>query len=91
MDRIHAEIHKVAGPVTLETFHSLLNIFWEEEDMPKDFRGATVVPLFKNKGSRAEYWTDLGISLLSISGKILAHVIMNHLITSILEDNLSEA
>ena len=53
MDRIPAGIYKAAGPLTLDTFHSLLINIWEE-DMPKDFRDATVVPLFKNKGGKAD-------------------------------------
>ena len=55
MDGIPAEIFKAAGPVALNTFHTILAGIWEEEDMPKDFRDATVVSLFKNKGSKADW------------------------------------
>ena len=52
MDKIPAEINKAAEPVTLEIFHSLLINISEEEDMSKDFKDATIIPHFKNKGSK---------------------------------------
>ena len=53
MDRIPAEIYRAAGPLTLETLHSILINIWEE-DMPKEFRDVTAVPLFKNKESKPD-------------------------------------
>ena len=78
MDGIPAELYKAAGPVSLGAFHDMLTSLWEEELMPHDFRDVTIVPLFKNKGSRADCGNYRGISLLSIAGKILARVILNH-------------
>lgn len=40
--------------------------------MPKGFRDATVILLFKNKGSEAYSSNYCDISLLAIAGKILA-------------------
>ena len=59
--------------------------------MPKEFRNATFVSLFKNRGSKTDCGNYRGISLLSVAGKILARVILNHLITNILEKKLPEA
>ena len=58
---------------------------------PKKFRNATVVSLFKNRGSKTDCGNYRGISLLSVAGKILARVILNRLITNISEENLPEA
>ena len=72
--------------------HSLLISVWEEEeDMPKDFNDAAVVPLFKNKGSKADCGSYQCIYFLSIAGKILTCVILNYLITGISEENLPDA
>ena len=90
MDGIPAEIFKSAGPVALEALHSLLISIWEEEDVPKEFRNATFVSLFKNRGSKTDCVNYRGISLLFVSGKILARVILNRLITNISEENLPE-
>ena len=64
----------------------LLSI-WEEEKMPDDFRDALIVSLYKNKGSKSDCGNYIGISLLSIAGKIFARVILNRLIT-VSEQNL---
>ncbi|KAL8592948.1 hypothetical protein ACOMHN_050775 [Nucella lapillus] len=53
-DGIPAEIFKTVGPVALDTFHDLLCSIWEEEDMPQEFRDATIISLFKNKGSKSD-------------------------------------
>ena len=81
MDGIPAEIFKTAGPAALEALHPLLTSIWEEEDVPKEFRNATFVSLFKNRGSKMDCSNYPDISLLSVAGKILARVILNRLIT----------
>ncbi|KAL8570335.1 hypothetical protein ACOMHN_035753 [Nucella lapillus] len=81
---------KTAGPVAIDTFHDLLCSIWEEEDMSQEFRDATIISLFKNKGSKSDCGNYRGISLLSIAGKILARAI-NRLIFNISEKNLPEA
>ena len=58
--------------------------------MPDDFRDALIVSLYKNKGSKSDCGNYIGISLLSIAGKIFARVILNRLIT-VSEQNLPEA
>ncbi|PFX12093.1 RNA-directed DNA polymerase from mobile element jockey [Stylophora pistillata] len=90
-DGIPAEIYKAAGPVTLNAFHSLLCSIWEEEDIPQEFRDATIISLYKNKGSKSDCGNYWGISLLSIAGKILVCIILNRLIFTISEHNLPEA
>ena len=45
MNGIPAEIFKSAGPVALEALHPLLTSIWEEEDVPKKFRNATLICL----------------------------------------------
>ncbi|XP_076054495.1 uncharacterized protein LOC143033187 [Oratosquilla oratoria] len=91
MDGIPAEIFKSAGPVALESFFSLLTNIWEGEEIPKELRNATVISLFKDKGSKTDYGNYRGISLLPIAGKILARVMVNRLVIHVSEDNLSEA
>ena len=88
---IPADIFKEMGPVALEDCHTLLNNIWEEDDMPQEFRDATIVHLFKTKCSKSDCGNYRGISLLSIAGKLLARIILNRLITTITEENLPEA
>ncbi|TWW53305.1 RNA-directed DNA polymerase from mobile element jockey [Takifugu flavidus] len=88
-DNIPAELHKAAGPGALGAFHNILTSIWEEENMPQDFKDATVVSIFK-KGNKADCGNYRGISLLSIAGKILARVILNRLISLVSEEALPE-
>ena len=92
---ISAEIFKSACSVALKALHSLLTSIWEEEDVSKEFRNATLAPhpppptpLFKNRDSKTDFGNYRGISLLSVAGKILAQVILNRLIINISEENL---
>ena len=82
-DGIPVDIYKAAGPVAVEASHSVITSIWEDEDMPQELRDASVVSLFKNRGSIADYRNYRGISLLSIDGKIIARIALNHLIASI--------
>ena len=55
--------------------------------MPKNLRDATI-SLFKDKGSKADCGNYWAISLLPTAEKFLAHIILNHQVTSISEENL---
>ena len=61
--------------------------------MTQEFRDATIVPLFKNKGNKSDCGNYRGIFLfsLSIAGKLLGRIILNSFITTITEENLPEA
>ena len=54
MDETPAEIFKSTGPVALEAIDSLLTRIWENEDVPKEFKNATAIPLFKNRASKTD-------------------------------------
>ena len=90
-DGIPAEIYKVLGVTAFNAFHEVLIKIWTDEDLPPDLRDATIVSLYKNKGSRLDCGNFRGISLLSIAGKILARILLNRLISNVSESNLPEA
>jgi len=50
MDGISADLFKSAGPETLRSFYDILISIWEEESMPQEFKDATFISQFKNKG-----------------------------------------
>ena len=58
--------------------------------MPDDFRDALIVSPYKKRGSKSDCRNYRGISILSVSGKIFARVILNRLIT-VSEQTLPEA
>ena len=42
---------------------------FESVEVPKDWRSAVIIPLYKGKGERTECKNYRGISLLSVVGK----------------------
>ena len=87
MDGIPAEIYKHGGSHLVSKLTNLFVIIWSEGSVPQDFKDASIISIFKNKGSRTCCDDYRGISLLTIAGKILARVILNrindHLISSV--------
>ena len=90
-DGIPAELYKVIGTTAFKAFHDILVSIWEEECMPADFRDATIATLYKNTGTKSDCGNYRGISLLSIAGKILAHILLDRLFSSVSESTLPEA
>ncbi|XP_072163210.1 uncharacterized protein [Diadema setosum] len=79
-DSIPAEVYKKDGPITLIKLTKLYQSMWNKEQLPKEFRDATVVHIYKRKGNRQACDNHRGISLLSIAGNILARVLLNRLL-----------
>ena len=86
-DSIPAEVYKSGGPTLLTRLTELFQSMWEREQLPQEFRDATIIHIYKRKGDRRSCDNHRGISLLSIAGKILARVLLNRLLV-LLEDGL---
>ena len=80
-DSIPPEIFKEGGVALIEKLHQLFQLIWQHETVPRDFKDATIIHLYKRKGNRQVCDNHRGISLLSIASKILARVLLNRLIT----------
>ena len=80
-EAIPAEIYKAGGPPIAEKLTEVFHItrMWRKEAIPKKFKDATIIHLFKMKGNPQVCDNHRGISLLSIAGKILARVLLNQL------------
>lgn len=79
-DNIPAELLKRGGQALCNRLHALFITIWESKRVPKDFRDANIVAIFK-KGDRANCENYRGISLLSNTGKVLARILLNRLQT----------
>jgi len=51
----------------------------EQRELPRDFKDAIIVMLYKRKGEKQDCGNFRGISLLSIAGKILAKILQKRL------------
>ena len=72
-DAIPAEIYSCKED---ELFH----IMWGKEAIPKEFKDASIIHLFKRNENPQLCDNHRGISLLSIAGKVLARVLLHRLI-----------
>ena len=90
-DAIPAEVYKEGGPELTQKITELFISIWNTENVPQDFKDASIVYLYKNKGNRNCCDNYRGISLLSIAGKILARLLLNRLLAHLEQDLLPES
>ena len=77
---IPAEVYKEGGTALTEKLHQLFQLIWQHETVPQDFKDASIIHLYEHKGNCQACDNHHGISLLSITGKALARVLLNFLI-----------
>ena len=80
-DNIPAEILKANQDVLQPHLYNLLIQSWRAMEFPHDMRNAKIVTLYKNKGDKGDCNNYRGISLLSITGKVFARIILKRLQT----------
>nr|VZI00951.1 unnamed protein product [Spirometra erinaceieuropaei] len=78
-DAILAEVYKHGGPQLMDHLTALFQEMWRQGEVPQDFKDATIVHLYKRKGNRQVCDNHSGISLLNITGKIFARILLNRL------------
>jgi hypothetical protein len=75
-DGIPPELLKCAtGPVAA-ALHSLILMVWREGRVPAEWRDGIITALYKGKGSKADCGNYRPITLLSVPGKVFAHVLL---------------
>ena len=70
------ECLKKGGMAVLEWLVRLLNVCFDMWVVPRDWRGACIVPMYKGKGDKCECRNSRGISLLSVVGKLFGRVLL---------------
>lgn len=90
-DSIPAEVFRVGGQALIRRLTQLYQLMWKEEQLPQQFKDATVVHIYKRKGNRQSCDNHRGISNLSISGKIFARILLNRLLSHLEQDLLPES
>ena len=75
-DGIPLDLLKHCKTTLLHSLHVLLCQCWQEGAVPQDMWDAKIITLFKNKGERSDCNSYRGISLLSVTGKVFAKVIL---------------
>ena len=70
MDEIVGEYLKSGGESVIEWLLRICNGCFREGVVPKEWKSACIVPLFKGKGELLECANYGGINLLSVVGKV---------------------
>ena len=73
-DAVPAEIYKAGYQPMAEKLTELVHCLWRKEPIQQEFKDVTTYA-----SGREVYGNYRGISLLSIAGKILANILLNHL------------
>ena len=90
-DSIPGEVLRCGGDEVLHRLHHLILDVWETEEVPQAWKDARIVSIHKKRGDKAECGNSRGISLLSISGKVLARVLLARLKRHIVDDVCPES
>ena len=73
-DGISAEEMKATGEIGIDVIHKSCRRIWETEQIPDDWGKAVIVPIFKKK-DKLDCANYIGISLLSLVGKVFCSII----------------
>ena len=73
---IYPEYIQHGGSDALRTLHKIVIQVWKEEVVPEEWHQGIIIPLYKEKGSKSECSNYRGITLLSVPGKVFAHIIL---------------
>jgi len=63
----------------------------DHRELPRQWKDATIVTIYKKKGGRQLCGNSSGISLLSVAGKILARVMLKRLLSQVVDIVLPES
>jgi hypothetical protein len=88
-DEVVAEVLKYSGRPMEDRLFALIRHVWATKKVPKAFRVAQLLPLWKRTGSPNDPTTYRGIALLAVVGKILSRII-SHRMCPYLEDQLHD-
>jgi len=78
-DNIQPQLLKYAEQPVTETLHALFQKVWSTGRVPADWKESLIISLYKGKGQKTNCSSYRPISLLSVPGKVFAHVLLGRL------------
>ena len=90
-DKIPAEVVKNGGYALHRRLHYFIPDCWSAKCLPQQWKNANIILVYTQKGNRAECGNSRCISLLSITGKVLAKIMLTHHLEHIVHLVLSES
>ena len=76
---ISAELLIAGGDAVAAGLHAVICAVWTFRVIPLDWRKGIIVPIWKGKGDRQDCTNYRGITLLSVPGKVLAHILLSRI------------
>ena len=76
-DEVTGEVVKGGGDVIVDWIWTLCDMAFESDVLLEDLMSSVIVPLHKDKGEMIKCKTYIGISLLSVVGKIYADILVD--------------
>ncbi|KAG0711895.1 LINE-1 retrotransposable element ORF2 protein [Chionoecetes opilio] len=76
---ISAELLKAGGEAMIRGLHAVLTAVWQSGTIPHDWKRGLVVPIWQGKGDRQDCNNYRGITLLSVPGKVLTHLLLSRI------------
>jgi len=73
---VYPEYIQHGGRNAMHAVHKIIVRVWEDEVAPEEWHQGMIIPIYKGKGSRSDCCNYRGITLLSVAGKVFAHVIL---------------
>ena len=73
---ISAELLKAGGEAMIHGLHSVVTAVWQSGTIPLDWKRGLVTPIYKGKGDQQDCNNYRGITLLSVPGKVFAHLLL---------------
>jgi len=88
-DGIPPELLLKGGPAVVAWLHALIVSIWRTGNIPTDWRLGVILPFWK-KGPKDNCGNYRGITLLSVPGKVLAHILLARLRPLLLQKQRQE-
>ena len=90
-DAIPAKVYKYGGPVLHQKLVDIFQSVWQQGIVLQDFKDALIIHLYKRKRNHQQCDNHHSISLLYITGKVLARVLLKCLTTHLEKGLLPES
>ena len=82
---ISTELLKAGAVASSRGLHAVLTAVCHSGTIPPDWKKGLVIPIWKRKGDCQDCNNYVGITLLSVPGKVLAHLLLTRIRTHLLK------
>ena len=89
-DKVSSEMLCASSDIISPILQRLFSLIWHSGKIPQSWKDATIIPIFKGKGSRQSCSNYRPISLLSVIGKLFASILLKHSQQYFLESRLPQ-